>query len=73
MVICHCHAVNDGRICGVLDAGADGLRGVVRATQAGTGCGGCLPALRRVCEQAAEQRRRGEMDFPAADRESLAG
>ena len=49
MLVCHCHAVNDHRIAGVLAAGANGLPGVVRATRAGTDCGRCLPALRRVC------------------------
>ena len=49
MLVCHCHRVNDARIDQVLSAGADGVRGVVRATRAGTGCGGCLPALRELC------------------------
>ena len=49
MLVCHCHAVNDHRISSVLAAGAEGLPGVVRATRAGTDCGRCLPALRRVC------------------------
>ena len=49
MLVCHCHRVNDARVEAVLAAGADGLRGVVRATRAGTGCGGCLPALRSLC------------------------
>ena len=49
MLVCHCHRVNDARIDQVLAAGADGVRGVVRATRAGTGCGGCLPALRQLC------------------------
>jgi bacterioferritin-associated ferredoxin len=49
VLVCHCHRVNDARIDQVLSAGADGVRGVVRATRAGTGCGGCLPALRELC------------------------
>jgi bacterioferritin-associated ferredoxin len=49
VLVCHCHRVNDARIDAVLSAGADGLRGVVRATRAGSGCGGCLPALRQLC------------------------
>ena len=48
MLVCHCHRVNDARVDAVLSARADGLRGVVRATRAGTGCGGCLPALRQL-------------------------
>ncbi len=53
MLVCHCHRVTDSRIDGVLAAGADGVRGVVRATRAGSGCGGCLPALRDLCARAA--------------------
>ena len=49
MLVCHCHRVNDTRVDQVLAAGAAGLRGVVRATRAGTGCGGCLPLLRQLC------------------------
>ena len=49
MLVCHCHRVNDARIDQVLGAGADGVRGVVRATRAGTGCGGCIPMLRELC------------------------
>ena len=40
MLVCHCHRVNDSRVEQVLAAGAQGIRGVVRATHAGTGCGG---------------------------------
>lgn len=49
MLVCHCHRVTDTRIDQVLDAGAVGVRGVVRATRAGTGCGGCIPLLRDLC------------------------
>jgi bacterioferritin-associated ferredoxin len=55
VLVCHCHRVNDARIEQVLSAGADSLRGVVRATRAGSGCGGCIPVLRQLCaERAAE-------------------
>ena len=54
-MVCHCHRVNDVRIDQVLAAGADGVRGVVRATRAGTGCGGCLPALRQLCAARADR------------------
>ena len=53
MLVCHCHRVNDARIEQVLSAGAEGLRGVVRATRAGSGCGGCIPMLRDLCARAA--------------------
>lgn len=49
MLVCHCHRVNDASVDQVLAAGADGVRGVVRATSAGTGCGGCIPLLRELC------------------------
>ena len=49
MLVCHCHRVSSSRIDEVLLAGAAGVRGVVRATRAGSGCGGCLPALRELC------------------------
>lgn len=52
MLVCHCYRVNDSRIDQVLDAGADGIRAVVRATRAGTGCGGCIPMLRERCGRA---------------------
>ncbi len=49
MLVCHCHRVNDAHVGQVLSAGADGVRGVVRATRAGTDCGGCIPLLRDLC------------------------
>lgn len=49
MLVCHCHRVDDARIDQVLNAGADGVRGIVRATRAGSGCGGCIPTLRELC------------------------
>jgi bacterioferritin-associated ferredoxin len=53
VLVCHCHRVNDVRIDQVLEAGADGVRAVVRATRAGTGCGGCIPMLRELCGRSA--------------------
>ncbi len=53
VLVCHCHRVNDARIDQVLAAGADGVRAVVRATRAGSGCGGCIPMLRRLCAERA--------------------
>ena len=52
MLICHCHRVRDCQVEQVLTAGGQGVRSVVRATRAGTGCGGCLPALRDLCARA---------------------
>ena len=53
MLVCHCHRVSDARVEQVLSAGADGVRGVVRGTRAGTGCGGCIPLLRELCARGA--------------------
>jgi assimilatory nitrate reductase electron transfer subunit len=53
VLVCHCHRVNDVRIDQVLAAGADGVRGVVRSTRAGTGCGGCIAMLRELCARSA--------------------
>lgn len=50
MMVCSCHAVSDRRVAEVLAAGATRTGQVVRATKAGTGCGGCLPQLRALCE-----------------------
>jgi NAD(P)H-nitrite reductase large subunit len=55
VLVCHCHRVNDARIDHVLSAGAEGVRGVVRATRAGTSCGGCIPMLRQICAERAAQ------------------
>lgn len=54
MIVCHCHRVTDARVDGVLAAGAEGVRGVVRATHAGTGCGSCIPVLRELCARRAD-------------------
>ena len=55
MLVCHCHRVTDTRIDQILTAGADGVRGVVRATRAGSGCGGCIPMLRQLCADRATE------------------
>ena len=55
MLVCHCHRVNHTRIEKVLESGADGVRGVVRATRAGSGCGGCIPMLRHLCADRATE------------------
>ena len=49
MLVCHCHRVSD---TDVAETGATTLRAVARATRAGTGCGGCIPALRELCDAA---------------------
>jgi NAD(P)H-nitrite reductase large subunit len=56
MLVCHCHGVNDAAVCAAVDTGAVKVGQVVRTTRAGTGCGGCLPELKRVCDQALARR-----------------
>lgn len=52
MLVCHCKAVTDRAIDAAVSAGASCPRSVVRATHAGTGCGGCLQTLRSMIEDA---------------------
>ncbi len=68
MIVCHCHRVTDARVADVLTAGAEGVRGVVRATHAGTGCGSCIPMLRQLCA-----RRAAAVQCQDAHDEALAG
>ena len=52
MLVCHCRVVSDRQIDAAVAAGAHDARSVVRATHAGTGCGGCLGSLRARIEEA---------------------
>lgn len=49
MLLCHCHRVSDRTVESLVDAGAQKVGQIVRATHAGTDCGGCIPALREAC------------------------
>lgn len=49
MLLCHCHRISDRTVESLVDAGARKVGQVVRATRAGTDCGGCIPALRQAC------------------------
>ena len=66
MLVCHCRRVSDAQIASAVNAGAADPRSVVRATHAGTGCGGCLQSLRAVIEQALAP------SAPLADQAALA-
>lgn len=55
MLVCQCHRVSDREVAQVVDAGATRVGQVVRATKAGTDCGGCLSALRNLCERYFDQ------------------
>ena len=48
MIVCHCRAVNDGRVRAEIEAGASCEADLGLRCGAGTGCGGCLPALERL-------------------------
>lgn len=45
MLVCHCHRVNDKAIREVAESGAQSVEDVGAACGAGTGCGGCRPAI----------------------------
>lgn len=51
MRICHCHAVSDHQIRAAAECGATTVGRVVKACRAGSGCGGCIPAIREIIEQ----------------------
>ena len=48
MVVCHCEAVNDGRIRAEVRNGAESVVDVMLGCRAGTQCGGCRPAIAEV-------------------------
>jgi bacterioferritin-associated ferredoxin len=52
VLVCHCRVVSDRQVDAAIGAGAADVRGVVRATRAGTGCGGCVSSLRARIEEA---------------------
>ena len=54
MIVCSCHRVTDRDVQAACAAGARRIGAVVRATCAGTDCGGCIPQLRRVVAEACE-------------------
>lgn len=55
MLICHCRAVNDQTIRATILAGARDAPDVTRKCGAGSSCGGCVPALQRLLDEAARQ------------------
>jgi len=48
VLVCHCHRVNDRVIREAAEAGARSCDDVGAACGAGTGCGGCRPAIEGV-------------------------
>lgn len=53
MLICHCRAVNDETIRTVILSGARRPADIAERCGAGASCGGCLPALLRLLDEAA--------------------
>jgi bacterioferritin-associated ferredoxin len=53
MIVCQCRAVSDRTIGSVIAAGASTVAAVSSATGAGTGCGGCVPAIEVLLAEAA--------------------
>jgi bacterioferritin-associated ferredoxin len=47
MILCHCRALSDRTIRAAIEEGA-GEDDLARRCGAGSECGGCLPALRRL-------------------------
>lgn len=47
MILCSCEAVSDRTIDRVIAEGCTTVAAIGRACGAGTGCGGCVPELRR--------------------------
>jgi bacterioferritin-associated ferredoxin len=60
MIVCSCHGITDRQIRQAVRNGASSTLQVARRCSAGTGCGGCLPALEKIVrdEREREARRR---------------
>jgi NAD(P)H-nitrite reductase large subunit len=46
--VCHCFGVTKKQIEEAIDAGASTVEEVGEKTQAGTGCGGCIPQIEEI-------------------------
>jgi bacterioferritin-associated ferredoxin len=54
MIVCHCKAVSDRTIREAVQRGARTMRQCALASNAGRGCGGCLPVVREIVEREAD-------------------
>lgn len=55
MIFCHCAVVGDREVARAVDAGADTVAAVCKATGAGQQCGSCIFSVRRVvCDHQAQ-------------------
>ena len=58
--VCSCHGVTkDTIMTAVSEQGCDGVPAVKACTRAGTGCGSCVPLLRRLLDEAGVEQPRG--------------
>ncbi|HJL19986.1 MAG TPA: (2Fe-2S)-binding protein [Sandaracinaceae bacterium LLY-WYZ-13_1] len=61
MLVCHCHQVNDRKIRDAAAAGARSCDEVGAACGAGTGCGGCRPAIEGLLSDGGEHEGGGSL------------
>ena len=47
-IVCSCHGVTKGELCGAVSEGARELAELKSCTKAGTGCGSCVPLMKAV-------------------------
>ena len=56
MIFCHCAVVGDREVAAAVDAGAETVAAVCKATGAGQECGSCIFSVRRVlCDHQAQK------------------
>lgn len=70
MLVCHCRRINDRTIREAIDAGARTTEDVGDSCGAGTGCGGCKPAVSALLATHADHRH-SSLPVLCAPRESL--
>ncbi len=58
MLVCHCHRICDRTIRASIREGARSIDDVGAACHAGTGCGGCRPAIAGLLREQDEPARR---------------
>ncbi len=52
MIVCHCQCVSDRTIRAAIADGATNEAQVAEKCGAGTGCGGCIPAVTELLDEA---------------------
>ena len=62
MIFCHCAVVGDRQVADAIDAGANTVASVCKATGAGQQCGTCIFSVRRVlCDHQAQDQVRHQV------------